>query len=160
MCLALLVARIPAHVLVTRMAAGTPAVAPDAFFSADGIAFARQAGFAGPMFNSHNLGGYLAWTMFPMAQVFQDSRLQAYPPEHFLSILVASQSQADWDVLVADVDWAMLSLPRPNQLSGAGRFPDSEWAVVFRDRAVEIVVRRKGRYAPRVVGEPAELVNQ
>jgi hypothetical protein len=155
-CLAFLVARIPPHVLVTRLAAGTPAVAPDAFFSANAIAFVRQAGFAGPVFNSHNLGGYLAWTLFPQVQVFQDSRLQAYPPEHFLSILVASQSQADWDVLVADVDWAMLSLPRPNQLSGAGRFPDSEWKAVYRDRAVEIRVRRKGRYGSAV----GELANQ
>ena len=70
------------------------------------------------------------------------TRLQAYPPEHFLSILVGSRPQRDWDVLVADVDWAVLSLPRPNQLSGVGRFPESEWAVVFRDKAVEIVVRR------------------
>jgi hypothetical protein len=144
--LGLAVSRVPAPMLFTQLAAGTRAVAPDAFFSAEAMAFAERVGLGGPLFNSHNLGGYIAWMRYPRAQVFQDSRLQAYPPEHFLSILVASQSQRDWDVLVADVDWAVLSLPRPNQLSGVGRFPPSEWATVFRDEAVEVVVRRRGRY--------------
>ena len=145
-CVGLLVSRIPPRLLVTQLASGARAVAPDAFFSENAMAFVTKAGLTGPVFNSHNLGGYLAWRLYPDARIFQDSRLQAYPPEHFLSILVASRSQPDWEVLVADVDWAVVSLPRPNQLSGVGRFPATEWAVVFRDEAVEIVVRRRGRY--------------
>ena len=86
-----------------------------------------------------------AWAPWPGGR---GRRLQAWPPEHFLSILVASRSQGDWDVLVADVDWAVLTLPRPNQLSGVGRFPPDEWTPVFRDEAVEIVVRRSGRFGP------------
>ncbi len=149
LCLGLVASRIPAPMLFTGFAAGPRAVRPEAFFSSNAIAFARRAGLEGPLFNSHNLGGYVAWSLYPRARIFQDSRLQAYPPEHFLSILVASQSQRDWDVLVADVDWAMLSLPRPNQLSGVGRFPASDWAVVYRDEAVEIVVRRDGEIRGR-----------
>ena len=144
-CVGLLVSRLPPRVLVTGISAGRPALEPDAFFSAKAIAVVRQAGLRGPVFNSHNLGGYLAWHLYPEVRIFQDSRLQAYPPEHFLSILVASQSQTDWDVLVADVNWAVVSLPRPNQLSGVGKFPASDWAVVYRDEAVEIVVRQKDR---------------
>lgn len=145
-CLALTLSRVPLRLLVTELSAGTRAVAPDLFFSQPAMAFASRAGLEGPVFNSHNLGGYVAWMLHPRARIFQDSRLQAYPPEHFLSILVASRSQADWDVLVADVDWAVLSLPRPNQLSGVGRFPPAEWAIVYRDPAIEIVVRRGGKY--------------
>ena len=145
-CIGLLVSRIPPRLLVTELSAGARAVAPDAFFSAGAIAFARETGLEGAVFNSHNLGGYLAWMLYPRVQIFQDSRLQAYPPEHFLSILVASRSQADWDVLVADVDWAIVSLPRPNQLSGVGKFPPADWPVVFRDDAVEIAVRRTGKF--------------
>ena len=140
--IAFAVSRVPLHVLVTQLSAGLPAVAPNAFFSEDAIAFVRTIGLKGRVFNSHNLGGYLAWTLYPDVRIFQDSRLQAYPPEHFLSILVGSQSPADWDVLVADVDWAILSLPRPNQLSGVGRFRSDEWRSVFNDGVVEIVVRR------------------
>jgi hypothetical protein len=110
------------------------------------LAFARAEGLNGPVFNSHNLGGWLAWTMYPDVRVFQDSRLQAYPPEHFRAILAASRSQPAWDALVSGADWAILSLPRPNALSGAGA-PAGHWATVAEDEAVEILVRRSGRYA-------------
>lgn len=141
----LAVSRVPVDRLVTQFSVGDSAIAPQAFFSDAAIAFVHKADLRGNVFNSHNLGGYLAWTLYPRVRIFQDSRLQAYPPEHFLSILVASQSEADWDVLVADVDWAMLSLPRPNQLSGVGRFGPDQWSTVFNDGVVEIVVRVRRR---------------
>lgn len=125
---------------------GADAVAPPEIFSADAVAFARAHALSGPLFNSMNLGGYLSWTL-PESRVFQDSRLQSYPPGHFTAILDASQLPEQWRVLVKDVDWAMVSLARPNELSGVGQFPPGEWASVFRDRAVEIFVRRSGRYA-------------
>jgi len=124
---------------------GDAAVAPPDIFSADAIAFARTRGLSGPLFNSMNLGGYVSWTL-PEARVFQDSRLQAYPAEHFTAILDAAQSPEKWRALVSGLDWAMVSLARPNELSGVGQFPNDEWASVFRDRAVEIFVRRAGRF--------------
>ena len=144
---ALAVSRIPVRLLAAAFSVGTDAAEPGQFFSREAVAFIRRAGLQGPVFNSHNLGGYLAWTLYPGVRVFQDSRLQAYPPEHFRAIIEASASQPAWNALVADVDWAVLSVPRPNQLSGAGRFPASDWATVFRDEAMEIVVRRSGSYA-------------
>ena len=121
---------------------GADAMAPPDIFSTDAILFARAHGLSGPVFNSMNLGGYLSW-MLPEARVFQDSRLQAYPAEHFTAILDAAQSPERWRQLVRGVDWAIVSLARPNELSGVGKFTDAEWASVFRDRAVEIYVRRK-----------------
>jgi hypothetical protein len=109
-------------------------------------AFARAAGLHGPVFNSLNLGGYLAWALYPGTRVFQDSRLQAYPPEHFRAILAASRDLADWDALVAGVDWAVLSLPRPNELSGAGRFRRQQWPTVYWDEAFDVRVRRGGQF--------------
>jgi len=141
-----LLSRVPPALLVTRLSAGAHAVGPPGFFSPGAVQFVRYHGLGGPVFNSHNLGGYLAWTLYPAVRTFQDSRLQAYPPEHFLSILVASQSPPDWEVLVADVDWAIVSLPRPNQLSGVGQFRASRWHAVYRDQAVEILVRTQGKF--------------
>jgi hypothetical protein len=144
---AVLLSRVP----ITRMAAGIrtggDAMAPAPFFSAGAIAYARTHGLRGAMFNSNNLGGYLAWSLYPDARIFQDSRLQAYPPEHFVAILRAARSQSEWDELLGGLQWAVLSVPRPNTLSGAGRFPANEWATVFADDAMEIVVRRGGDYA-------------
>lgn len=145
----LMISRQPIRAL-TRLHAGTRAVAPPVFFSPALPAFARSAGLRGPVFNSMNLGGYLAWELYPDTRIFQDGRLQAVPPEHFLAIMRASRSQAEWRALAAGVDWAVISLPRPNQLSGAGKFPVAEWATVFWDEAVEVLVRRAGRFGALV----------
>jgi hypothetical protein len=138
----LAVSRIPPLVIVANVRAGDHAVEPPQFFSRAAIAFIVREGLEGPVFNSHNLGGYLAWELYPRVRIFQDSRLQAYPSEHFRTIIEASALQREWNALIATVDWAVLSVPRPNQLSGAGRFPEGEWRSVFKDDAVEIVVRR------------------
>jgi hypothetical protein len=143
---ALALSRIPVPMLFTEFRVGGAAVEPEQFFSPRAMAFARQSGLEGPVFNSHNLGGYVAWSLYPRARVFQDSRLQAYPPEHFRRIIAASGSQDAWNALVQGLDWAIVSVPRPNQLSGTGRFPTADWATVYLDDAIEIVVRRNGKY--------------
>jgi hypothetical protein len=82
-CAGLALSRIPPPVLVRALTVGRTAVEPPQFFSRDAIDFATRSGLSGPVFNSVNLGGYLEWTMYPTARVFQDTRFQAYPPEHF-----------------------------------------------------------------------------
>lgn len=145
LALAVFMSRAPMASFVTAVRPGR--LHPPAIFPPAAIAFVRDEGLDGAVFNSNNLGGWIEWTLYPAVRTFQDSRLQAYPPDHFRRILEASRSQAAWDALVAGVDWAMLSTPRPNALSGAGRFPKPEWATVFWDDAIDIVVRRAGRFA-------------
>lgn len=147
------VSRVPLKTMVDGVRVG--GLHPDVFYSPGALSYAMTHELNGPVFNSHNLGGWLAWTMYPEVRVFQDSRLQAYPPEHFRAILDASRSQPAWDALVSGVDWAILSLPRPNALSGDGRFPSAAWAIVYSDDAVDIVVRRSGRYAALAALQPS-----
>ena len=146
LCAALALSRIPLPALSRGFAVGAEAVEPPQFFSRGAIDFARRTGLSGPVFTSVNLGGYVAWKMYPDARIFQDTRFQAYPPDHFRTIIAASGSQDEWNRVVAGVDWAMVSVPRPNQLSGAGRFPVSEWRSVYQDDAIEIVVRKEGKF--------------
>jgi hypothetical protein len=141
----LLISRLPIAALA-ELHAGNRAVAPPEYLSHGMPAFARTTGLRGPVFNSMNLGGYLAWELYPDARIFQDGRLQAVPQQHFQSIVGAWRNQAEWDALVAAVDWAVLSLPRPNQLSGAGRFKRQQWATVYWDEAVDVLVRRGGQF--------------
>lgn len=145
--LAIAASPVPVRHLVTDLEAGGRALEPPAVFSPGAITFIRTEKLDGAVFNSNNLGGYLIWNLYPAVRVFQDSRIQAYPASHFEAILTASETQPAWDSLVAGVDWAVLSLPRANRLSGAGRFPNAEWATVYWDQAVEVVVRRTGRHA-------------
>jgi hypothetical protein len=143
----LLLCRLSPTALVGQLGAGAAALLPPDIIPVGAAEFARNAGLVGPVFNSNNLGGYLVWAGYPDVRVFQDSRLQAYPATHFQSIMQAYRSQAAWDELVAGVDWAVLSRPRPNELSGAGRFPRDQWATVYWDEAAEVLVRRSGAYA-------------
>lgn len=130
-----------------QLGVGIDALAPAEMLPRGGVAFAQRTGLSGPLFNSDDLGSYLIFALYPQARVFQDSRLQAYPPDHFRDIMAAYRAQPKWNELVAGVDWAMLSVPRANELSGAGRFPPSAWATVYFDDASEIVVRRAGAFA-------------
>ncbi len=156
MAAAIFISRVPVTTLVRQVHAGD--LFPDTMFSSGAVSFARERQLGGPLFNSNNLGGWIAWTLYPQARVFQDSRLQSYPPEHWQRILDASTSQDAWDALVSGVDWAMLSRPRPNQLSGAGHFPQTTWATVYWDEAVEVLVRRTGRFAALVADHEYRFV--
>ena len=142
---AIFLVRVPLTTMITGMHLG--GAFPEVVYPARALAFIESENLSGPVFNSHNLGGWLEWTEYPRVRVFQDSRLQAYPPERFRSIVEASRSQPQWDALTSGVDWAILSLVRPNALSGVGRFPAAAWATVYEDEAIEILVRRNGRYA-------------
>lgn len=143
----LVLSRIPPRAWPGELKAGGDALAPALLVSPGAIRFAEQSGLDGPAFTSLNAGGYVAWMLHPRASIFQDSRLQAWPPSWFGRILRSSSSQDDWDLLVSGVDWAFVSRPWPNQLSGVGRFPERDWALVYWDDAAEIRVRRRGRLA-------------
>lgn len=150
--LALLLSRVPVPSLVGSLQAGGDALEPRDLFSPDAMKFARDHQLSGPAFTSINLGGYVAWHLYPEAQVFIDSRLQAYPPEHFLAVSRAASDRDAWDTLTQGVDWAVVSRPRVNPFSGTGRFDERLWAAAYRDRAIEILVRRHGRYGALAPG--------
>jgi hypothetical protein len=129
-----------------QLGSGESFLAPPDVVSPGAIRFIRDAGLKGPVFNSNILGGYLMWNLYPEVRVFQDSRFQSYPPELFANIHEAYSSQDQWDKLIAGVDWAVLSLSRRGPLSGVGRFPRDQWALVYRDEAIGVAVRRSGRF--------------
>jgi hypothetical protein len=135
-------ARVPMTGMLGEVRTGRAALMPPEFFSGPAMQFARDHNLSGPVFTSMNLGGFVAWELYPSARVFVDSRLQAYPPEHFRAIIEASKDQQLWDAITAGVDWAVVSLPRVNELSGVGHFNPPEWRSAYRDRAIEIFVRR------------------
>jgi hypothetical protein len=138
-------ARIPITGMLGEVGTGRAALMPPEFFSEPAMQFARDHHLSGPVFTSMNLGGFVAWELYPSAQVFVDSRLQAYPPEHFRAIIEASKDPQMWAAITAGIDWAVVSLPRVNELSGVGHFNPPEWRSAYRDRAVEIFVRESRR---------------
>ena len=147
---ALLLVRVPVGSLVRGVQVGGDALEPPALFSRPAMQFARDRGLAGPVFTSINLGGYVEWQLYPSARATLDARLQAFPPEHFRAIAAASSDPAAWAALTRDLDWAVLSVSRINPWSGVGRFDPALWGTAYRDDAIEILVRRDGRYGALV----------
>lgn len=143
---AIFLSRIPIASLPSTIHAGGDALTPPGFFSEAAMRFARERGLGGNVYVSNNIGGFVTWSLYPQAKVFQDSRLQAYPQDHFRRMLSAWGSDQAWADMVASADWAILSRPRVNELSGTGRFKEPDWAIAFRDDAIDIAVRRKGVY--------------
>ena len=150
--LAVLLSRVSIPMLVGELQAGGTALEPADLFSSASMRFARAHQMSGSAFTSINLGGYVAWYLYPETQVFIDSRLQAYPPEHFRAIGHAAGDREAWDTLTQDVDWAVLSVPRLNPFSGTGQFDERFWGSAYRDQAIEILVRRHGRYGALITG--------
>lgn len=143
---AALLVRVPVHQLARNLEVGRQALMPAALFSEPAMRFAREHRLEGPAFTSMNLGGFVAWELYPSARVFQDARLQAYPPAHFRAIAAAARSPEAWAELTRGVDWAVVSLARVNDWSGTGKFDPAEWGTAYRDDAIEIVVRRASAY--------------
>ena len=143
---ALMIVRVPIVDLARNLRGGGDALEPPDLFSPAAMQFARDRGLSGPAFTSINLGGYVAWHLYPSVRAFIDARLQAYPPEFFRDVRAASSDPAAWAALTRNVDWAILSVPRVNEWSGTGRFDPNDWGQVYKDQAVEILVRRGGRY--------------
>jgi hypothetical protein len=143
---ALLLIRVPLPALVTGLQIGGNALEPPALFSPRAMQFARDHGLAGSVFTSINLGGYAAWYLYPSARPFLDARLQAVPPEHFRAVKDASSDPLAWAALTREMDWAVLSVSRVNPWSGVGRFDPALWGTAYKDDAIEILVRRDGRY--------------
>lgn len=139
-------ARVPIVGIASTIVVGKDAFTPPAFFSEDAMRFAREHQLRGNVYVSNNLGGFVTWSLYPDARVFQDSRLQAYPGDHFRRMLLAWRSPSEWSEMVQGADWAILSRPRDNELSGTSRFPADQWTTVFQDAAIAIVVRRTGAY--------------
>ena len=90
----LVLSRVPVTDLARNVQVGGNALEPPALFSAPAMQFARDHGLAGPAFTSMNLGGYVTWNLYPSTLVSLDSRLQAYPPAHFRSVLNAWRDPA------------------------------------------------------------------
>jgi hypothetical protein len=145
---AFFLSRVPIASLPAAIQVGNDAFTPAGFFSESAMRYASGHELRGNVYVSNNLGGFVTWWLYPDARVFQDSRLQAYPPDLFRQMLSAWQSQPAWDAIVKDVDWAILSRPRDNELSGTSRFATDDWAIAFQDQAITIVVRKTGAYGP------------
>jgi hypothetical protein len=104
------------------------------------VAFAREHGIEGRLFNAYDHGGYVEWAGYP---AFVDGRVQCFPPEFFREFYRASHDARDFQAWLRslDVEWAIPSRISP-WLGGRDLLDGPDWALVYWDDLNEVFLRR------------------
>jgi len=116
--------------------------------------FMRRENLQGPIFNGYDLGGYLIYALFPSERVYVDNRPETYPPsffaEDYLPLLV---SEEKWRAY-REMHRFNAIVINPGGRSAAmenfavRRMFDPDWAAVFFDKDILVLVRRFGPNQP------------
>jgi hypothetical protein len=147
--LAVLVALHPGFWRYTFQTAGL-GVAPNILRS---VNFFKGVGLKGPIFNNYDIGGFLTYGLYPQEKTFVDNRPEAYPGEFFTNILLPMQMQDGvWAKVDAQVHFNAIFFYRHDATQwGQGfmirRLKDPEWAPVFVDDFVLLLIRRTAENA-------------
>ena len=80
------------------------------------IAFATDNGLRDRMYNDMEVGSYLTWEGWPRHRVFQDPRINGYPPAFHAQLRRDDLSRAEWDALLDGfgVTTALVTYPDEN----------------------------------------------
>ena len=115
------------------------------------IEFLSENKIEGPIFNNYDIGGYLIFHLFPREKVFVDNRPEAYPPEFFTDEYIPMQENDEkWREELARYNFNALVFAYHDatpwgQKFLVSRIRDPEWAPVFADSKVLILLRRGGK---------------
>ena len=96
------------------------------------------------------VGSYLTWEGWPRHRVFQDPRINGYPPAFHALLRRDDLSRAEWDALLAGfgVTTALVTYPAENPR--AAFFDPDRWALVYRADDGLVFVRRRPEFAALV----------
>jgi len=106
--------------------------------------FLAQSGIQGPLFNDHDLGGYLIWRDWPTYRVFLDSRAFIYDPDFMTDYSRALHEAPAWKALCDRYQFRLAAILHPSQglvnlLSILAHDPD--WTPVYLDETGVIFAR-------------------
>ena len=93
----------------------------------------------GPMYNSHNWGGYLIWAL-PDEPVFADGRTDVYG-EFLLDYVTVMFARPGWQAVLDQYHVRMALMERDSFLA-AMLATRPEWGLMYRDDQAEIWTRR------------------
>jgi len=123
-------------------------------------AFLDRIAFAGPIFNSHTIGGFYAFYGFPKRIPFYDARLEAYSQKdwHWAMELAANPSEhrALWDGFINRFNFQGLLL---NHFSIEAKgllsliASDRNWRLVYLDQAASFWLRTDRDDLPPAISE-------
>jgi hypothetical protein len=111
------------------------------------IAFVNDNGLRHRMYNDMEVGSYLTWEGWPRHRVFQDPRINGYPPAFHAVLRRNDLSRAEWDALLASFATTTALVTYPAQNPRAAWFDPARWALVYRAADGLVFVRRGPDFA-------------
>jgi tetratricopeptide (TPR) repeat protein len=97
------------------------------------IRFAEQSGLADRMYNDLEVGSYLTWRWWPRRRVFQDPRINGYPPAMHALLKRDDLTVVAWQGLLDRFRVTSALVTYPDVNPRAALFDPQRWALVYRD---------------------------
>ncbi len=112
----------------------------------DAIRFIDDSGLGGRMYNDLEVGSYLTWHWRGRHQVFQDPRINGYPPEFHAVLKRDDLTPAEWQPLMDRFGVTSALITYPDLNPRAALFPPDRWALVYRDGEALVFAAREPRF--------------
>lgn len=109
--------------------------------------FILKNNLKGPIFNNYDIGGYLAYSVFPREKLFIDNRPEAYSEDFLENEFLASlKNETAWERVEEKYNPNIIFFFRHDQVDGAQKFlfnrvRDENWIPVFVDKFTLIFVK-------------------
>ncbi len=117
-------------------------VAQETQYPSDAVAYLRQHGMAGRIFNTYHWGGYLIWQGY---RVFIDGRAELYGDEILGEYLKAHMVEADWEKPLQRYGVETVLIETDSRLAVVLR-ESGRWATVYRDELATVFVPATGAH--------------
>jgi tetratricopeptide (TPR) repeat protein len=119
-----------------------PGLVPEA-----AIRFVDENGLRARMYNDLEVGSYLAWQGWPRARVFQDPRINGYPPEFHAVLRRDDLTRPEWQALLDRFGVTSALVTYPDVNPRAALYDPERWALVYRDGEALVFARRDPGFA-------------
>lgn len=119
----------------------------------EAIRFVDDNGLGDRMYNDLEVGSYLTWHWQGRHRVFQDPRINGYPPAFHAVLKRDDLSRAEWQELLDrfGVTTALVTYPDVNPR--AALFDPARWALVYRDDEGLVFAARRPPFAALIARE-------
>jgi hypothetical protein len=109
------------------------------------------------LYNDLEVGSFLTWRGWPEHRVFQDPRINAYPPDWHAFLRRTDLTSREWDAFLGrfGVRAALLTFPEVNPR--AALFDPHGWALVHRAADALVFARREPANAALIAAEEIPL---
>jgi tetratricopeptide (TPR) repeat protein len=111
------------------------------------IRFVDESGLGDRMYNDLEVGSYLTWHWADRHRVFQDPRINSYPPDFHATLRRDDLSRGEWEAFLDRFGVTAALVTYPDVNPRAALFDPARWALVYRDGEALVFAARQPPFA-------------